>query len=431
MEGQWSKSKWTKSEASRWAKNEQQPLNYNLKIKGKAANLEFMEAKALASSPMGRLITINGYDPRFQEEYSAEAFLPNPLPGSLNLNPATYQAIIRASTSLARADEAIALLPNPNLLVRPAIRREAVSTSALEGTFAAFTDVLASEFLGDDELGPSVSEVRNYVRATEEALDWIGERPFTLGLLEHLQAEIVQGTPADGTEAGHLRTTQVFIGAGNRRVSEARFVPPPPGDHLRDGVLSWLDWINDASDVPIVAKAAMAHYQFECLHPFNDGNGRLGRLVAVLQFVRSGELRAPVVNISPWLEPRREQYQHQLLQLSITGNVDEWLQFFAAGVEAQSRDAIQKVGSLRLLQQQLVERVKSSKAKGSAVDIARDLIGYPILNVGVAAELAGVSFQAANQGVARLVELGLLRQYGDGKYDRLFVCDDVLRVVER
>lgn len=390
-----------------------------------------MDTKSLVGSPMGQLVAISGYDPRFQEEFSTEAFLPNPLASSIDFTASTYQAIIRASTSLARADEAIALLPNPSLLVRPAIRREAVSTSALEGTFATFTDVLASEFLGDDELGASVSEVRNYVRAAEEALDWIAERPFTLGLLEHLQAEIVKGTTADGAEAGHLRTTQVFIGAGNKRVSEARSVPPPPGDHLRDGMLSWLDWINDASDVPIVVKAAMAHYQFECLHPFNDGNGRLGRLVAVLQFVRSGELRAPVVNISPWLEPRREQYQNQLLQLSITGNVDEWLQFFAAGVEAQSRDAIERVGTLRALQQQFVERVKASKAKGSAVDIARDLIGYPILNVSVAAELAGVSFQAANQGVARLVELGLLRQYGDGKYDRLFVCEDVLRVVER
>lgn len=282
-----------------------------------------MDVEALQRSPIGRLVPISGWDPRYREPYDHFAYVPDPLPPSFDLSARTYRAVVETSAAVARADQAAALLPNPELLARPAIRREAVSTSALEGTYAALTDVLESEFMDREQLSEPVAEVRNYIQVAEAAYAWLAEgRPITRHLLEELQAMLVAGTRSDTAEAGRLRTTQVFIGGGRGRVTEARFIPPPPGDVLRDGFLAWEDWIRRDSDLPTVIRMAAAHHQFETLHPFNDGNGRIGQLVAVLQLMASGELRSPVLNLSPWLEARRRAYQDALLALSSDGNWD-------------------------------------------------------------------------------------------------------------
>lgn len=173
-----------------------------------------MDTKRLENSPIGRLIEISGYDPRFHEDYQVMSFLPDPLGREVSLRAATYKIIAEAASWVGRADQAVGQLPNPVLFVRPAIRREAVDTSALEGTFAAFTDVLEADFLDEEELTTSVSEVRNFVLAAEFALRWITEgRQITLQLIESLHKILVRGTPADNAEAGHVRTTQVRAAA--------------------------------------------------------------------------------------------------------------------------------------------------------------------------------------------------------------------------
>ncbi len=156
----------------------------------------------------------------------------------------------------------------------------------------------------------------NYARAADAAYGWIGERPITLGMLASLQAEIVRGTESDGPEAGSIRQSQVFIGAKNRRVSEARFIPSPPGDQLRAMCERWVDWLSadgPVEQIQLIARVAMAHYQFETLHPFTDGNGRVGRLVTILQMMREGALRSPVLSVSPWLKDRADEYRDHLL----------------------------------------------------------------------------------------------------------------------
>jgi len=219
-----------------------------------------------------------------------------------------------------RADQASSLLPNPSLLARPATRREAVSTSALEGTYAFLADLFEAVFLEAEELTSSVSEVRNYVTAAERAYDMVAEgQPISVRMLEDLERELLRRTASDGSHAGSVRTTQVFIGLGNRRVMSARFVPPPADHRLLDGLRLWPDWIRESSAIPTIIRVAFSHYQFETLHPFHGGNGRLGRLVMALQLMSAGELRFPVLNISPWLEQHRTEYQDGLLRVSQTG----------------------------------------------------------------------------------------------------------------
>lgn len=389
-----------------------------------------VDTDKLVASPIGHLVSVSGYDPRFREQYECAAFVPTDLPRDLQLSSSTYATVVEASSALARADQAASLLPNPALFVRPATRREAVSTSALEGTYAALSDVFEADFLDEDELTGSVSEVRNYVTAAERAYELVdGGHPISVRLLEDLQAELLRGTASDGTLSGSVRTTQVFIGVGNRRVGSARFVPPPADHRLTDGLRAWEAWVRDSTmTMPTLVKMAAAHYQFETLHPFHDGNGRLGRLVATLQLVSAGDLRYPVLNLSPWLEQNRNDYQDGLLRVSQTGEWDDWVSFICAAVHTESLEVVARVERLQALRESF--QMTLAGAKGVSLRIADDLVGYPMITPTLASKLYSVSYQAANTAIAKLVDLNILRQRTRGRYDRIFQCDSVLRALE-
>src|SRR5215469_1709608 len=371
-------------------------------------------------------------DARLQQEYRGKAYLPEPLAETVDLASSTHASIARAAASVGRADQAVKQLPNPALLVRPTIRREAVSTSALEGTYAAFTDVLEADLLSEEELTSSVAEVRNFVLAAEQALRWIADgRPITFAMLGHLQKILVRGTRADNAEAGHVRTTQVLIGVEGRRLEDARFVPPPPGDLLRDGCEAWEKWIRGIHDLHAIARSALAHYQFETLHPFNDGNGRLGRLVALLQLVTAGDLSSLVVNLSPWLKSRESQYQAHLFEVSTTGDFNTWVGFFCQALCVHAAEAVDRVTDLLVLRQQLLDRARAARVRGVGLMLAGDLIGYPMVTARSVAELYDVSTQAGNHAVGRLAEIGVLRQRTQGRYARIFSCDPVLATLDK
>lgn len=388
-----------------------------------------MDIEALRGSPIGQLVPIKGPDPRVGEAYEYVAYVPDPLPASLGLEAETYAAVIDAAAAMARADQASSLLPNRGLLARPATRREAVSTSALEGTYAFLSDVFEADFLEAAELSSSVSEVKNYVTAAERAYEMVAEgQPISVRMLEDLQRELLRGTASDGSHAGSVRTTQVFIGLGNRRVTSARFVPPPADHRLLDGLRLWQDWIREPNPIPTIIRVALAHYQFETLHPFHDGNGRLGRLVMALQLMSAGDLRFPVLNISPWLEQHRTEYQDGLLRVSQTGRWDDWVCFISAAIHAEALEVIERVDKLLALREGFQQTLLG--AKGVSLRIADDLIGYPMITVSVAASLHGVSYQAANTAIAKLADKGILRQRSSGRYDRIFQCDSVLAVLE-
>lgn len=304
-----------------------------------------------------------------------------------------------------------------------------MSTSALEGTYADLSDVFEADFLDDDEMTRSVSEVRNYVTAAERAYELVANgTPVSMRMLEDLQAELLRGTPSDGSHAGSVRTTQVFIGVGNRRVTSARFVPPPADHRLTDGLDAWQTWIRERDNVPTIIRVAAAHYQFEALHPFHDGNGRLGRLVLALQLMSAGDLRYPVLNISPWLEQNRTEYQDGLLRVSQTGQWDPWVRLISTAIHAEALEVIARVDKLLALRESFQMTLQGSK--GVSLRIADDLIGYPMITASLASKLYDVSYQAANSAIAKLVDLKILRQRTAGRYDRIFQCDAALNTLE-
>jgi Fic family protein len=339
-----------------------------------------------------------------------QAFLPDPLPGTVELSTETWTTVNTASAALARLDGAARLIPSPSLLRRPAVRREAQSTSALEGTYAPFAEVLAADQDDEQHLTAEVREILNFEWMAELAFSWPEERQMTLGMLGELQRTLVRGTAGELSDAGGLRDRIVVIGARGRGFDEARFVPPPNGDQLRSGVEALLDWINDPPRLPTVIQAALTHYQFETLHPFSDGNGRLGRLLVIVQLLRGALIREPLLVVSPWFEQRREQYQDALLELSHSGDWDAWIAFFAEGVAASAAESQLKVERLVSLQGDLRSRVQAARKRGLAERLAADLVGNPYITPPWVAATYSVSKQGAHDAIKTLLNLGILRQ---------------------
>jgi Fic family protein len=183
--------------------------------------------------------------------------------------------------------------------------------------------------------------------------------------------------------------------------------------------------------IPLLVKAAVGHYQFETLHPFSDGNGRLGRLVVVLQLMYADTLAYPVLNLSPWLRRRKEEYKASLREVSITGDFDPWVRFFATAVEAQAADMVQRIQELLTVREELLQIVRDNKKHGFVVEIVEDLIGYVSLTPSSTAERHNVTYNTANDAFGKLERMGILSEITGAKYGRIFVCPKVRRIVTR
>ncbi|HEX8768731.1 MAG TPA: Fic/DOC family N-terminal domain-containing protein [Jatrophihabitans sp.] len=389
-----------------------------------------MDIHRLAHSPIGRLVPI-GVPVEGSIEATGKycAYVPASLPAVPAVSMAAMDAATKAAMAVARLDQAVSQLPTPDLLIRPIIRREATSTSALEGTYAEFDEVLEADFLDDRQMSSEQREISNVVRATEVAVQLITTRPISRKLIGELQQIIVRGTDGETYDAGDLRNRQVYIGPKNRPVEEARFVPCPPGDLLADGFSDWEKWINAENNVPVVVKMALGHYQFETLHPYADGNGRLGRLILNLQLLEEQALRWPVLDISSWLETRRTQYMDGLLETTCSGDFNPWIEFFSTGVREQAEKGIKNIETLLNFRDALVSAVRRRSLRGGALVLAEKMIGYPVLDVRLAQALTETTFQAANTAISRLVDLGVLRELTGQRVNRLFSCAPVLELL--
>jgi len=381
----------------------------------------------------GVLVPIFGHHPRLGA-WEHVAFVPDPLPDATpSLTAQTFNAVASARAALASLDSSARRLPNPGLLRRPTLRREAQSTSALEGTYAPLDAVLAEDEQ-QEQSDSSLREVLNYVRAAEHAFAWAAEgRPVSVGLLEDLQGRLVRGTAADNENAGRLRSIQVVIGSHpGARVQDARFIPRPPGPGLEHQVRDLVDWIaRDHGDVldPVVA-AAMAHYQFEALHPFHDGNGRIGRLLVILQLLQTSVLTEPTLTVSPWFEARRSEYYQRLLDVSTAGDWDSWVSFFARGLAASARDTESQLVALLQLQSEMKDKVRRAGLRAeTAMSLVDFALQQPIFTVRRAQAHLGVTYARANALVGQLVGAGVLKQYDQAVYDRRFTAPDVLAVL--
>lgn len=388
------------------------------------------------SASPGTLVPISGTDPVLGA-WHHRAFQPDPLPNDMPpLSSAAYMSVADARAALAALDSTARQLPNPTLLRLPTLRREAQSTSALEGTYAPLTDVLTA-----DEDAPATAElveVLNYVRMANIGFARIAAgRALTLPLLSELQGILMRGTPLHDV-SGRLREGQVVIGRRSDAdpygfpVHAARFVPAPAGIVLETGVRDLIDWMraDHAGRIDPVVAAAMSHYQFETLHPFRDGNGRLGRFLIVLHLQLTKVLSEPTLTVSPWFEARRSEYYDRLLGVSTHGDWDGFVTFFARGLQAAAdRTRAQMVGLVGV-QSELKEQVRASHLRADSAHLLVDLaVANPSFTVRKVESELGLSYGRANKLVGQLVELGVLRAVDPDAYNRRFFAPRVLDVL--
>lgn len=387
------------------------------------------------SSP-GELVAIDGQD-TLGRVWHHRAFIPHPLTDNEpELSAATYRAVARAGRAVASLDATAAQLPNPSIFRAPTLRREAQATSALEGTYAPLETVLVADAAAPQD--QTLTEILNYVTMTQTGFDWVTQgRPLTLPLLEDLQGQLMSGT-ALAAQSGRLRSTQVVIGrredAGDSSsaMETSRFVPCPPGDQLHAGVRSLVDWLGQdhTETIDPIIKAAMAHYQFETLHPFRDGNGRLGRFLIVLTLMQTGVLREPTLSVSAWFEARRAAYYDALFGVSTHGQWDEFITFFAQGLEASARSTAAQVRSLMEVQERLHEVVRASSLRSShALDLVDLALARPSFTVSHVENELGLSYARANNLVGQLVDLGVLQLIDPTSQPRRFTAPAVLEVL--
>lgn len=388
-----------------------------------------MDIASFKKSPIGHLVSISGFDPRLKREFNHWAFVPMALPEDLSLKTETHSLVASASREMGRLQSAFEQLPRPEILLQTSLKREAQSTSALEGTYAPLESIFEGEFLPETETPSDVREILNYIKAANLGIERVKGKPIHINLLSELQGLIVEKTLGGQSSQGQVRTTPVIIGDHNEPVEKARFVPPPAGEILNAGYSDWEKWINAEHPFSHLIMIALSHYQFETLHPYNDGNGRLGRLIISLQFATLDLLNPPILNLSAWFNDHKDEYKDQLLNLSQTGDFDAWVDFFAKAVIEQVKSEIQRIKSLLRFRNEMLTQIKNSGARGMITEMPETILATPYMTIQRIADKHQVSFPAASSAITKLVELGLLREITGKSYGKLFICTKVLDIL--
>ena len=391
-----------------------------------------MDLEALRKSPVGQLVPIEGLD-AVVGEFSYWAYVPDPLPQHPDLSVATWNAVSEASRALGRLYQACAQLPNPQLLIVPTLIREAMDTSALEGTFGALSEVLEARLPGSEQAAsPETKEIRAYEEMANQGFALVREgRPLSVSMLCGLQSVLADGSRTPVRDPGRVRTHQVFVGPRNaRKIEQARYVPPPPDDRLRSGLDAWEAWVTGSSDLPIAVRVAMAHYQFEALHPFGDGNGRVGRLAAVLQFMRDGAIEHPALTVSHWFLHRRDEYQRGLFDVSTSGDWNPWISLFCQALCEQSERSVEASQQLLSWLSEVQGSLSERHWSGLIHDLATDLIEWPIITLMFTARKYGKSVPTAKSAIDRLASIGVLEETTGRTYGRIFAARRVMDIVE-
>jgi len=378
-----------------------------------------MEIGLFQNSPSGRLIRASG-------EYWA--FVPHPLPPKLEWDNSLVSLISRADLALGTLSGLGETLPNPHLLIYPFIRREAVLSSRIEGTQSSLSDLLLFEAT-KVEKQRDVREVQNYVRAIEYGLKRLDELPLSLRLIRELQGILMERVRGEHATRGEFRQSQNWIGPPGCSLNEASFVPPPVPE-MQDALDQLEKFLHADIDLPPLVQLALIHYQFETIHPFLDGNGRIGRLLITLFLCERGILTKPLLYLSAFLERHRREYYERLLQVSQKGAWEKWIQFFLQAVVNQSSDAVQRSRRLLDLHQDYHRTSLEKHLPPTAGQLIELILMRPVLNPRIAQELLGVTFPAAQKAIRVLEDEGILVEITGGKRNKTYVAEEILRILE-
>lgn len=380
-----------------------------------------MKPEKFRDSPSGKLVWTPG-------EYWA--FAPNPLPPKIKWTSDLVESLSEADRALGELAGLSRSLLNPYLVILPFVRREAVLSSRIEGTRASLSDLYAYEAVQLEFFDPpaDVREVHNYVQALEYGLGRLQTLPVSLRLIRDIHERLMEGVRGERQTPGEFRHSQNWIGPPGSTLNDASYVPPPVTEMLE--ALGSLEKFLHSPSLPPLVRLGLIHYQFESIHPFLDGNGRVGRLLIPLLLRAWKLLPEPVLYLSAYFEEHQEGYYNLLLSVSQKGWWEDWLRFFLRGVVIQSRDAVVRIQRLQGLRERYREQVQSARAAARLLQVVDLLFARPILTIRqVAAELA-VNFPTARRYVDRLEADGILREVTGGARNRVYRADEILAAID-
>lgn len=358
------------------------------------------------------------------------AFVPNPLPPTIELSWDLVGEISAAERGLSELAGIARTLPNPHLLIRSFIGREAVSSSRIEGTHASLSDLFYFE--AADALpaqNSDVREVHNYVVALEHGLKGLERLPVSVRLLREMHSELMKGVRGEHLTPGEVRRSQNWIGPPNCTLNDARFVPPPP-EEMADALSELEKFIHAPSSLPLVVRLALVHYQFEAIHPFLDGNGRIGRLLIALLLCSEKVLPQPLLYLSDYFERHRDEYYEHLLEVSRAGKWQEWISFFLRGIAQQTRDSVARSDKLRTLWQTYRQAVQTARSSSLLLALVDELFNRPYITFSHSRRVLNVTFRTAQLNVKKLVDAQILHELPGKKYGRIFVAREIVEILE-
>lgn len=355
------------------------------------------------------------------------AFFPEPIPRAVELSASTVMLLADAEAALGRLAAIGGLLPNPDLLVRPYLLREAVSSTRIEGTQATIGEVLNVDAAGASP-GADVEEIVNYVEAMRWGASRLDKLPISSRLLRELHKRLMTGVRGRDLAPGEFRTTQNWIGPPGSTIESAPFVPPPPSE-LPTLLSDWENFAHEEPEMPLLVQNALLHAQFETIHPFLDGNGRLGRLMLVFFLVTRKRLPAPLLYLSAYLERNRDTYYATLQTLRETGDALPWINLFLASINTEATDAVGRAQQIIQLRDRYLEAAASLGTR-NAIAVIDLICENPVITTRSIESRLEVSRPTALRLLRRMEERGVLTEQEAGaRGQRRYVARELLTLV--
>ena len=362
-------------------------------------------------------------------EATYKSFRPAPLPPVIDMDNEMVSLLTGATKALATVDALSSYIPNMNLFVSMYVRKEALLSSQIEGTQATLEDVL--DPLVEKNANQNVADVVNYIKATEFALERMNTLPLCNRLIKETHEVLMSGVRGQEKNPGEFRTSQNWIGATGSSLKNARYIPPNPEDMIN--AMSDLEkYINSDDSLDILIQAALLHYQFETIHPFLDGNGRVGRLLITLFLMDKKVLNSPVLYISYYLKKNRIEYYDRMSEVRNKDNYEQWIKFFLNAIKDSADESVETIKKLSELHD---ANIKKIDAMGRAAKNARAVFDYleqnPIIDIGKTAEELNLAFSTVSLAVNRLVDAGILIQTNNANRNRVFAYEDYLAILRK
>ena len=362
-------------------------------------------------------------------EAAYQSFRPSSLPPEIEMDAEMITLLTAATKSLATLSTMSTYIPNMNLFVSMYVRKEALLSSQIEGTQATLEDVL--DPMVDKNANQNVADVINYIKATEYALERVKELPLCSRLIREIHAVLLGGVRGEEKNPGEFRQSQNWIGAQGSSLKTARYIPPNVED-MQAAVSELEKYINSDDSLDVLIQAALIHYQFETIHPFLDGNGRVGRLLITLFLMKKQALGSPSLYISYYLKKNRIEYYDRMSEVRNKDNYEQWVKFFLHAVRESADESVDTIKKLSALHEQNLALIESM---GRAAKNARILFSYleqhPIIDIRKTADELGMAFNTVSGAVKRFEECGILRQTNNASRNRVFEYEGYLEILRK